>query len=106
MTVDPTQPLWDPEPILGSGYNPFVTETVKRLMLARASMEEQLAVRAKAVGLGVLIIEDFPGLPLASVGMIHWSVPRETIHIHKWGPHIMAVLGEHGVRLVRDQVGF
>ncbi|AZS09525.1 hypothetical protein SEA_PTERODACTYL_58 [Arthrobacter phage Pterodactyl] len=108
MTTYPGQPLWDPEPILehGSGYHPFITQAIRQLAERRAALEEDLCQRAKETGLGVLIIEGFPSHPLATVGMVHWSVPRETIHVHKWGPHIINVLGEHGVRLVRDQVGF
>ncbi|AZF98459.1 hypothetical protein SEA_BIGMACK_58 [Arthrobacter phage BigMack] len=108
MTVHPGQPLWDPEPIMeqGSGYHPFITQAVLQLAERRAALEEHLCQRAESTGYGVLIIEDFPGYPLASVGMVHRLVPARSIHIHKWGPHIMALLGEHGVRLVRDQVGF
>ncbi|QDH48246.1 hypothetical protein SEA_MAMAPEARL_58 [Arthrobacter phage MamaPearl] len=106
MTVNPAQPLWDPEPVLGQTYHPFVTQLVQQLAERRAALEEELCQRAKETGYGVMIIEDFPGQPLASLGMVHWSVPRETIHIHKWGTHIMSILGEHGVRIVRDKIGF
>ncbi|ALY10015.1 hypothetical protein FDH62_gp57 [Arthrobacter phage Pumancara] len=102
MTVDPTKPLWDPEPMLGFGYHPFMTQAARQLAERRAALEEELCTRALETGYGVMIIEGFPDQPLASVGMVHPQVPAGSIFVYKWGPHIQALLGEHGSQLVLD----
>ncbi|ALY09206.1 hypothetical protein SEA_CHRIDISON_53 [Arthrobacter phage Chridison] len=108
MSVDPTKPLWDPEPVmeLGSGYHPFLNRAVADIAARRAALEDDLCKRAEELGYGVMIIEDFPGKPLASVGMVHPSVPPRSLHVHKWGPYIQSVLGPTRVKVILDQVGF